>query len=266
MKSVLSQPVRGTREWAVATVDCSCGCSNDCRYCYARYSAVAKEKSMSEREWCSPVPIPEALEKEYPLYPGQVMFPAHHDIVPENLDNCIWVIKKLLVKNNRVLVVSKPNLQCVKALCAAFTTYKEQLLFRFTITARNPDVLAFWEPGAPSFNERMESLQLAFDNGYATSVSIEPMLDSEDVVDMVHVLLPFVRHSIWIGKMNKIGKRVVCDNNEVIKKVEALKNGQRDERIWEIYTALKDISVIRWKESVKKVVGLPLSQTAGEDR
>ena len=34
--------IRGTKEWAVAEINCSIGCPHDCRYCYARVAALDK--------------------------------------------------------------------------------------------------------------------------------------------------------------------------------------------------------------------------------
>jgi hypothetical protein len=80
---------------------------------------------------------------------------------------------------------------------------------------------------------------------------------------LVKALLPYVTDTIWIGKMNKIKLRVPADTDPAeIARIEA---GQTDARIREIYLALKDHPKIRWKESVKEVVGLPLAEQPGQD-
>lgn len=45
-----------------------------------------------------------------------------------------------------------------------------------------------------------------------------------------------------------------------------LERGQRNERIWDIYNRLKDDPLVRWKESIKKIVGIPLETESGTDR
>jgi DNA repair photolyase len=259
------KPVRGTREWAVANIDCCTGCSHDCLYCYARYDAVEKRQQMSVEEWrrCQ---IREAdVELSRPLYAGQVMFPTTHDILPENLQACITVIRKLLDAGNQVLVVSKPHLECVRVLCRELAAYKEKVLFRFTLTARDPKLLSFWEPGAPAYNERRESLCHAFKLGFQTSVSVEPMLDTSDVVSMVRELLPCVSHSIWLGKMNRIEQRVRLESDEIRFHVERIRVGQTDAGIMTIYDELCHEPLVRWKESIKEVVGLELPDEPGKD-
>lgn len=260
------KPIRGTREWAVANIDCCTGCPHDCRYCYARYDAVDRRGLVAENAWAECHIRSEDVEKVQPLYPGQVMFPTTHDILPENLQACITVIDHLLSAGNRVLVVSKPHLDCVQELCQVFSGHKDNLLFRFTITARDGDLLAFWEPGAPGYTERKESLCHAFAEGFQTSVSVEPMLDSADVVYMVYELLPCVSHSIWLGKMNRIEQRVRIDSKEAREQVNRIKSGQRDAQISSIYRRLQAEPLVRWKESIKIVVGLQLADEPGMDR
>jgi hypothetical protein len=63
------------------------------------------------------------------------------------------------------------------------------------------------DPGAPSREKRMASLKLAYERGFHTSVSIEPMLDNSNIFRHVANLCPFVTDSIWIGKLNNIRSR-----------------------------------------------------------
>ncbi len=259
------KPVQGTREWAVATVDCCVGCPHGCRYCYARNKQVEREKLTTEEQWRKPQLIKDAVTQKYPKYNGQVMFPANHDIVPENLDACVKVLRLLLKAGNRVLVVTKPHLDCVKVLVQQLQPYRDQLLFRLTITARDPSILSFWEPNAPEYSERLASLCLLYTGGFNTSVSVEPMLDRNDVTAMVRELLPFVTDSIWIGKMNKIEKRVGAVFPAEEKYLLQIESGQSAESIIQLYKELKDIPVIRWKESIKDIVGLPRADAYGLD-
>lgn len=259
------KPIRGTREWAVANIDCCTGCSHDCRYCYARYDQVDRRGLLTAEEWRTCRLRVDEVKCSRPLYPGQVMFPATHDILPEILEECLAVITALLRAGNRVLVVSKPHLECVQEMCRVFTAHREKLLFRFTITARDEGVLSFWEPGAPGYLERKESLRQAFTAGYQTSVSVEPMLDTPDVVAMVYELLPWVSHSIWLGKMNKVDERVQIDSDATRCEVERITAGQQDQVIRELYLRLHHEPLLRWKESIKQVVGLALPDKPGMD-
>jgi DNA repair photolyase len=257
--------IRGTAEWAVATVDCCTGCPHGCRYCYARYDYVERRRLMPKEQWQTCTVDDHEVAKVHPLYAGQVMFPAHHDIVPENLAACRTVLLNLLQAGNRVLVVSKPHLLCIEELCRELRPYRDRVLFRFTITARNSAILKFWEPQAPDYNERKSCLELAFRAGFATSVSIEPMLDSSDVVAMIDDLQAFVTHSFWLGRMNRIGERVQCATAEMRAEIERIEREQDDLHIHQIYRQLYKRPLIRWKESIKIVIGLDLAREPGLD-
>ncbi|MFT5726805.1 MAG: DNA repair photolyase [Desulforhopalus sp.] len=257
--------IRGTREWAVAEINCSRGCPHGCLYCYARYNQVTRKGLVTASEWNHPQDLKEEVDKEHPLFDGQVMFPAAHDIVPENIESCVKVLKNLLDAGNNVLVVSKPHLNCIQRLCQEFYSDRERVLFRFTITARDQQILKFWEHEAPDYQERLMCLRSSFERGFATSVSVEPMLHREDVVAMVQELLPFVSQSVWIGKMNKIDKRLVSDSEQMKVEIERIQRGQSDEQIHLLYQELQGIEKIRWKESIKEVLGLTLPTQAGLD-
>ncbi len=259
------KPIRGTREWAVAEINCCRGCSHGCRYCYARYDLVVRRGMVTPEQWSSCSVIEKEIVKKHPLYPGQVMFPSAHDIVPENLEDCLVVLRSLLDAGNRVLVVTKPHLACVRRICSDFSDMRDRILFRFTITARDIEILKFWEPNAPDYQERKRCLEYAFNHGFDTSVSVEPMLDTADVSAMVRGLLPCISHSIWLGKMNKITRRVVCDSEEMRSEIERIERGQSNERLFHLYEELGALKRVRWKESVKEVLGLQLATDPGLD-
>ncbi|NNK58071.1 MAG: hypothetical protein HKP44_12250 [Desulfofustis sp.] len=257
--------ISGTREWAVAEINCNIGCPHDCRYCYARVAALKKGLIDSGSDWSRTRIIEAEVESSRPLYGGQVMFPTAHDIVEDNLDEALQVVSRLLEAGNKVLIVSKPSRCCIKEICDRFSRQRSQILFRFTITSRNSDILSFWEPGAPAYQERLESLQQAFKSGFQTSVSIEPMLDLEDVQGMIGEIEPYVSHSIWIGKLNRIEERVQIVTPEVAAEVERIRHQQQDRNIIDLYEALNERPLVRWKESIKLVVGLPLATESGLD-
>lgn len=183
------------------------------------------------------------------------MFPTTHDITPANIRPSITTLNNILVAGNSVLIVSKPRVNCVNRLCDELKQYRNQILFRFTIGSINPDVCAFWEPGAPGPDERITALCLAKEKGYQTSVSMEPMLEGTDgAMSTYHTVEPFVTEKIWIGKMNKMRTRVDISHPENLKAVERLEQFQRDEEILRLVCALSDESKVQWKDSIKSII------------
>jgi DNA repair photolyase len=192
----------GTKEWADSNVNVYNGCSNNCRYCYARKMAIRFGRK-TEETWKIMEPNRPQIDKGYRKRNGRIMFPTSHDITVESLQSCLIVLEKLLQAENEVLITTKPRYECIKKICDNFKDYEPQIQFRFTITSLDSKLLSFWEPGAPSFKERLKSLKFAHSKGYKTSISIEPFLD-ENPYELLDVLLPHVTESIWIGKMNYI--------------------------------------------------------------
>jgi DNA repair photolyase len=208
---------------------------------------------------------PKDVFKLHKKYDGQVMFPSSHDITPNNLDACLTVMKNLLVTGNRVLVVSKSHLECIKAICEILKPYKRRILFRFTIGACDNQILSYWEPNAPGYDERKECLIYAQKARFRTSVSVEPMLDSANIDILISELLPYITHSIWIGTMNHLGRFEKGSDMVLKQATNRIRQGQIDTVIRQIYQRHKNNPLIRWKKEIKKVVGIPVSNKNGLD-
>jgi len=256
--------ITGFKEWAKYSVNCCSGCSNDCRYCYAKGMAV-RFRRLKADEWPLEKVRQKDVDKNQKLYDGRVMFPSSHDITLGNFDACMVVIEKLLLAGNELLIVSKPRLACIQAICDSFETFKDKIIFRFTIGACDNEILSFWEPNAPTYAERKNSLEYAYKAGFETSVSVEPMLCADGVVKLVNDLEKFVTNTIWIGKMNHLKKNIPLADGKICEAVRIIEDGQSDEKIIKIYNALKNNSLVRWKESIKKVVGIEPPSEAGLD-
>jgi DNA repair photolyase len=257
--------ISGTQEWAKENVNCLTGCSHACLYCYGKGMARRFKRISSDDEWQTPHLRRKEVTKRRKLVSGRVMFPTTHDITPEFLEPCLTVLQNLLTAGNQVLIVSKPHLECIKRICEEFADYTEQILFRFTIGADDDSILSFWEPEAPCFEERLKCLKHAGKQGFSTSVSMEPMLDTPRAVRLFHKLKPFVTDSIWLGKMNRARSQIKDRTPEIDAAIEQIEANQGDEQIEAIYEALKAEPLVRWKDSIKEIVGLPLAEQAGLD-
>lgn len=257
----------GTLEWAVTNVNLQTGCEHDCRYCYAKSMGIRFKRTTPE-SWSKPVPQEAALTKNYgKKREGRIMFPSSHDITMLNVDVCLTVLKKLLEAGNDVLIVMKPDPECVKRLCDGLKMHKAQILFRFTIGSADDKVLTFWEPHAPCFAERITSLKMAYDAGFETSVSCEPMLDG-NAGAVIKAASPYTTDSIWLGMANHLLQMVGvnCPGDAKAKQEAQKINGlQNDVAIRALYAAHKGNPLIKWKDSIKKVVGLARPKASGLD-
>ena len=261
----MGNKVFGTKEWASHSYNCVTGCSHECRYCFARHDAINKFSTVKDGEWGDEIINWDNVQKIFTKREGVTMFPTQHDITPKTLDACVITLKNLLEPGNNVLIVSKPHLECIKVLCEELKQYKEQVLFRFTIGASDDKILQYWEPKAPKYQERFDSLKYAFESKFATSISMEPCLDWEKVIINFLTFAPYVTNSIWIGAMNFVDQRVQIKTEEDKSRVDILKSFQTIGVYEQIYEVLKNHPLIKWKESIKSALGLEMPETIGLD-
>jgi len=238
----MSHKTKGTKEWADSNVNIFSGCSNNCTYCYARKMAIRFKRKTNEN-WKVMELNKKAFKRNYRKRNGRIMFPTSHDITWLTLNENTIVLLKLLEVGNEVLITTKPDIRCIKALCKILEGHKDKVQWRFTITSMDDATLKRFEPGAPDFSSRLRSLIHAFDAGYKTSVSMEPCLDL-DPRRLVYTLEPFVTESIWIGCMNhcRIGDLNSKDTLET----------------W--YEIFRDVPKIRFKDALLNKIGVKLDE------
>lgn len=269
----------GYGEWAHRILSIQSGCSYDgygdpaaggCRYCWARANACRFHRKTPET-WLEPerVKWPLVHKANWGTFPGTTAYPGTHDISLDLLGPTIELLSHLLAEENRILLVTKPRYSCVKAICDAFADhpYREGILWRFTITSPDDGDLAYWEPNAPPFRERLYALVYAHVRGWATSVNLEPITCRiEAVPAFVDRLRPNVSHSIWLGLMNRAARRVVADPEG---RLPALLYDQCPDNVRRLHRRLAGDHLVgplvRWKNSIKDLVGLPRNPEPGMD-
>lgn len=260
------KPVSGTKEWASKNVNFISGCEHNCKYCYAKCIAIRFKRKTPENWHIEEVNM-KIVSKRFRKTNGQVMFPSSHDITPKHIDYSIAILDSLLKAGNNVLIVTKPHLEVIQKICNQFPQYKNQILFRFTIGSSNNEILKFWEPNAPTFEERLEALILAASGGFNTSVSCEPALDG-NTFELVKQLSPFVTDSIWIGLANRLKGTLNLNgysDAETLGKAEELKKIQSNKWVYELAGKLENNPKIRWKESIKKILKIERPIESGLD-
>ncbi len=258
--------VFGAHEWAHESLNIIDGCKHNCKYCYSKEMAVRFKRCQIE-DWEQEKIRQTAYRRPVKQLHGTYMFPSTHDIHPDNLSVCMSYLSRILPACDKVLVVSKPHFECIEAICKAFHDKRDKILFRFTIGSSNNDTLKFWEPGAPSFEERFKSLEYAHSKRFNTSVSCEPLLDN-NTDELIYHLFPHITDSIWLGKPNFLMRRLRTNgvlDEETERRANELLTSLNDEFIHELYNKWKDNPKIKWKESIKKIIGLKLAQEKGLD-
>jgi DNA repair photolyase len=256
----------GTKEWSTASINIIDGCSHDCRYCYA-HAMKQRFHQLNGHSWSEEKLKGNIDTLKIRKVEGRIMYPSAHDITPEFIEAHIIVVRRMLDAGNTLLIVSKPHKTCVTRICDEFIAERDRITFRFSIGSIDNAVLSFWEPGAPHFDERFECLKITYFRGFQTSISVEPMLEG-DLDALIAAVTPFVTDTIWLGKINRLKSNLTFNGYngaEMLTRAESLIASQSDVAIKAIYDRHKNNLKMRFKESIKKVVGIQLSAQAGLD-
>jgi hypothetical protein len=243
----------GVGEWATHSYNIAKGCDNGCQYCYAKAMAKRTGRISEDAEW--EVPSVEMDKTEiYEKVDGTVMFPSTHDITPTTLNAYLTTAENILRSGNRLLIVSKPSMQCIPALCASLLPYREEITFRFTVSTMDENTTSLLEPGAPSPEERITCLKHAYEMGFKTSVSSEPLLGGLQTAQAIYASTePFITENIWFGKLNK--PPIKNQPSPVVEKLAWIKQQQTDDRIKGMHLVFAECNKVQWKDSIQKVIG-----------
>lgn len=254
-QSAIKPGATGVQQWATQSINCCTGCSHGCLYCYAAADYCLRWRKRPRERWTEEKVNMKRVRQRHPKYAGRVMFPTTHDITLGNARACLMVIHQLLAGGNDVLVVSKMRPAIAAMLVDAIgRQWRDQLEFRISIGAVDDTVREFWEPGAPSIDERIISLRMLQEAGFRTSVAAEPLLQPWRVTELVATVSPHVTGTIWIGKLNQIKARAGWSGMLNDPRARALVEHQTDAKVMEVVETVKGNEKIRWKDSYRAVI------------
>lgn len=246
---------KGTEEWADVNINIGRGCLHDCLYCYAKNIASRFRRKGTEIDWKKENIVIDEVNKRRYKKKGVRLFPSSHDITPYYLPYATDFLCKFLSVGNEIIIVSKPHFFCIESLCRSLEQYKSQIIFRFTIGTLDPTVSEFWEPNAPTPTERIKCLEHAYNLGFKTSVSCEPMLEGTDgILRVLSAVTPYISTDIWIGKMRQPEQRVGIGTPEKVRAIKQLKSLQSDTEILRLVSIIKGNPMIKWKDTIQDVI------------
>jgi len=244
----------GAGEWAGYNCNIGTGCDHGCLYCYAEKRASRYKQIESQEAWRL-----EKLRKvstaKCKKYSKWIMYPTTHDITETYLPAYRCHLYNLLKAGNNVLLVTKPHRVCMEAICSEFSSFRDNMIFRFSIGGLDNEALKLWEPGAPSLTERLWCLKYVFEQGFKTSISAEPMLVNCDEAErFYHSVEPLVTEDIWFGKMNNVGGFKKHEDPELLRRATELSTAYKDKNILQFVDKMKGLPKVEWKDSIKKII------------
>ncbi|MFH1952077.1 MAG: radical SAM protein [Pseudomonadota bacterium] len=202
--NVIYEPSGKAKEYADLAVNLYKGCTHGCRYCFGAktpwvsaddyYKTANPKKDVISKlqKDCRKLngDIPEILLS----FVGDVYQHAEMD-----LGLTRQAIKILIENNLPFTVLTKGGTRAVRD----FDLLEEYDRGRFgtTLVFTEQKDADHWEPGAATITDRIKAIQTAYDRGIKTWVSLEPVIDPDQALQIIRDLHPIVEH--WkVGKVN----------------------------------------------------------------
>ena len=258
----------GTREWSEHSCNVGLGCSNGCIYCYARHRNEIRFKTIVAGTWSQERPNMKRAEKRERSVGGVTMFPTQHDITEAYLPAVKRKIERHLQAGNRLLIVTKPRMAVFCDLLNflaqqhgihAGVSIKEKILFRISITSLDRTAAAFWEPGAPTPDERLTCLREAYRRGFQTSISAEPVLPDNTNYSAAATAIfiaadPFITETAWFGTLNEAADRIRGATPELLERVAAFQAPTEVLKFVAKFSPPQLYPKVHFKDSIKKII------------
>jgi len=201
MTDIIYEPKGKAKEYADLACDIYNGCTHGCIYCYAKYYTqdVFYKTAKPQRNFI------DRLNKDVKLLDPdspEIMLSFHGDVyqpAEEELKLTRAALEILRDANLAFTVLTKAGTRAVRD----FDILKgyDKARFGTTLIFTEQADADYWEPEAASIKDRISAIKKAHFLGISTWVSIEPVIDPVQAIQLVRRLHPFVDH--WkVGKIN----------------------------------------------------------------
>lgn len=201
-------PSGRAREYSALALNVYSGCPHRCKYCYVPQALGIPPERFRTDNPRPRVSLP-ALRQEVASLRGT----AEPVLLSFACDPYPAIEHELCVTRN-VLRVFRDFRVPFQVLTKAgdlprrdFGLYFEGCRFAVTLTLLDEDMRKEWEPGAAPTEVRIENLREAKRAGISTWVSLEPVIDPEQTLELIKITAPFV-DEFRIGKLNHLSSDI----------------------------------------------------------
>lgn len=200
---VIYEPKGRAAEYAPLAVNLYRGCGHGCVYCYGPNATFMEREAFKE---ATPRPdIIKRLEKDAPKATadrakGNVLLSFTSDCY-QPLDGSYQLTRQAIIilhqNGFNVAILTKGGKRAERD----FDLYGSGDEFAVTLTFLDKQKSLEWEPMAAIPRERIESLRKAHDLGIRTWVSLEPVIDPAESLEIIRQTYTFV-DLFKVGKLN----------------------------------------------------------------
>lgn len=209
--SIIYEPKGRAREYSLLAANIYDGCEHGCRYCYVpgilRKDREAFHKAITARK--DVVGRVEADAKKLACTDKRVLLCFACDPY-QPIDNELQLTRDVIriLRGHHIpfQVLTKGGMRSARD----FDLYEKYDAFATTLTFLNPADSIEWEPCAPLPADRIKAIKEAKAAGLQTWVSLEPVIDPAQSINIIHETCGFVDH-YKIGKWNHDGRAEEID-------------------------------------------------------
>lgn len=206
--SVLYKPTGPAYEYAEIALNLYKGCRNGCFYCYAPKSTRVSPEIFSKKEYIRVRPnIIQQLKKEIVKFQNN----QNINILLSFTSDCYQELEKeLQVTREALEIISFYNVPfTVLTKSGSWGLVRDMDLFKknpnncysATLTLDNHEHSRQFEPNAPLPEDRIEALRIAKEVGIKTWASFEPVLYSEQTLNLIEISHKYI-DLLKVGKFN----------------------------------------------------------------
>jgi DNA repair photolyase len=201
---IIYEPKGKAREYCALAANLYTGCNHGCNYCYVppiiRKTATEFKAAVPRKD------VLKQLQREAPKYKGQEV---HLCFTCDPYQGIEWkyqitrrAIQILHAAGVAVRILTRGGTRAVRDF-DLLEAHPELSAYGATLTFNNETDSRKYEPGAMPPHDRINSLGIAHSMGIKTWVSIEPVIDPEQSLEMIRLSADFV-DEFKVGKLNHI--------------------------------------------------------------
>jgi len=202
---LIYEPKGRAAEYSPLALNIYKGCSHGCNYCYAPSATYTDRASFHDHPSIRKN-FYDQLEKDLPRFNGDrrpilLCFTCDpYQPLDETAQLTRWTLNSLLKNGNTVRVLTKGGMRASKDF-EIMASADGRCEFGATLTFLDKDKSISWEPNAAEPADRMEALKVAKSIGIKTWVSLEPVIDPLQSIEIIKKTYDFV-DLYKVGKMN----------------------------------------------------------------
>ena len=229
--SIIYTPKGKAREYSPYAANLYSGCNHGCKYCYA--PGIVRKKRDEYIDVVQRRNVIRDFEKDCEKMAGlqsQVLFcfmTDPYNVIETDKKITRWCLNIALKNKIPISILTKSKL--VLRDIDLFKKFAGNINVGMTLTMDNEKDSCIWEPNAATPEERLKALKALKDNGIKTWASFEPVIDTQQSLNMIKRSVAFV-DLYKIGKLNNYKglDKIINWNQFLIDSVEIVRNNNKN--------------------------------------